>query len=428
MSFEMFIARRLRLSGRKGQAAADAGGRGTATGSIIAVAGIAVALVVMMLSIAVMLGFKHEIRAKVLGFDAQLTVYPPATAAADDIEGAITLTPRLESTIRSVVPDARLSLTVAHPAIFKTADNFMGVVLRGFADNDAAAFIASHIIDGKIPDFNLPADSVSQSVVISDVMANRLDLKAGDRIQACFFDNNAVRARNLTVEAVYNTNFSDYDELYAFTSNSLLQSLAGVGPDTGSAVYVNNVGDDEAIEKATADLLDTFYRNSYSGDGEPVYQLSNIHQTGALYFSWLELLDTNVVIILLLMAAVSGFTLISSLFIIILERVNMIGILKALGATNAQIRRIFIIVAQRLVVRGLLIGNVIGLLLIFVQDRFRVVPLDPEAYYLSYVPVEAGWLWIAGLNAAVIVISVIMLLVPTHIITTISPARAIRYD
>ena len=165
-----------------------------------------------------------------------------------------------------------------------------------------------------------------------------------------------------------------------------------------------------------------------TGELTGLYRLSNVNSTAMMYFNWLELLDTNVVVILILMSLVSGFTLISSLFIIILERINMIGIMKALGATNNEIRRIFIYIAQRLIVYGLLAGNIIGLTIMLLQKHFHIFPLDPDAYYLNYVPVEIDWLYIALLNIGVFIIAWLMILLPSHLVSTISPSRSIRYE
>ncbi|MBO4945039.1 MAG: FtsX-like permease family protein, partial [Muribaculaceae bacterium] len=154
----------------------------------------------------------------------------------------------------------------------------------------------------------------------------------------------------------------------------------------------------------------------------------NVLRTGASYYSWLDLLDTNVVVILVLMSLVAAFTLISSLFILILERVRMIGTLKSLGATNGQIRGIFIYMAEKLMLRGLLIGNLIGLGLIWIQHTTHILPLDADAYYLNHVPAEISWQAVLLLNLSVIVVSVLVLILPSHLISTLSPSESIRYE
>ena len=176
-------------------------------------------------------------------------------------------------------------------------------------------------------------------------------------------------------------------------------------------------------------VVATLWRNRCRGESPAqFYRVENLNTQCSIYINWLNLLDTNVVVILVLIILVSCFTLISSLFIIILERVNMIGLFKAMGATNLQIRRIFIHMAQRLVVRGLLIGNIIGLGIIFLQLKFRLFPLDADAYYLSFVPMNISWLTVILLNIGVIVMTWLILILPSLLISTLSPARSIRYE
>ncbi len=424
MKFELFVARKIQFSDDND----SNGGKKAAIGIIVAITGIAISLVVMMLSISIMLGFKDEIRAKVLGFDAMITVYPPVTTSVWSEPGMITLNDSLRNIIGSVIPDARLSLTIVHPAILKTPDTFKGIVIRGIQDNEAASYISGNVIDGRLPDYNSTSDSIDDRIVISRIAAKQLSINPDDRILTYFFDGNNVRARNFTVAAIYDTHFGDYDAMYAFMPNSTLQKIAGVDSINGSAVYVNWDGKDEDITPLARELQSLIYREHYTDLTSPAWQIANIHDTGALYFNWLELLDTNVTVILILMALVSGFTLISSLFIIILERVSMIGLLKALGASNRQIREIFIIVAQRIVLKGLVIGNIIGIGVIMIQRYMRIIPLDPEAYYLDYVPVDFNITWLLALNIGVIAVSLLMLIVPSHLISTISPAKAIRYE
>lgn len=411
MNFELFIARRIRL--RRDRRSA---------GTVIAVTGIAVAFVVMLLSIAVMLGFKHEIKQKIMGFDSQIIVYPPQSA--DMNTGAIVLDDSLRRLLDTTLPEARVSLTLVRPVIFKTPDDFQGMILRGLGSEREGAFIAGNLVEGSLPTFD--PDSAANEVVVPAILARRLGLEVGEKLQSFFVQDENVKVRNFKITGVYDTHFTDYDRVYAFVRSDVLQKIAGVDSLTAAAVSLTGLGDDAAIDRATERLREAVFQGAL--EGGKLYQVRSVHETGAAYFSWLSLLDTNVTVILILMAIVSGFTLVSSLFIIILERVNMIGILKALGATNGRIRRIFIYVAERLVLKGLLIGNVVGCTLIALEYYFHIVPLDPESYYLTYVPVEfsvAAWI---GLNVAVVLLSALILILPTHIIATIKPSRAIRYD
>ena len=207
----------------------------------------------------------------------------------------------------------------------------------------------------------------------------------------------------------------------------MTQGLNSADVSAGSRIELR-VNDENKIDDDALLLQDAMMRASYNGLLDGMYRINSVHNTGMMYFNWLELLDTNVVVILVLMTLVSGFTLISSLFIIILERVNMIGILKALGATNGEVRRIFIYLVQRLVLWGMLAGNAVGITFLVLQRHYHLLPLDPDAYYLNYVPVEINWWYILALNVGVFVVSWLMVLAPSHMVSTISPSQSIRYE
>lgn len=421
MGIELSIARRMRLND------SGDGSRRSSTGSAIAVAGIAIAFVVMLLSVVIMLGFKNEIKAKIMGFDSEMIVYPPTSGATGVTETVITASDTLDRLLCSVLPpEARVGLNITAPVIFKTPDDFQGMILRGFNTADSASFIAGNLIEGRIPD--LDADSTMNQIVIPSFMSGRLNLSTGDKVQAFFIDNGNVKVRNMTISGVYDTHFSDYDKVYAFARTDFLQKVKSLSPRQGSSIAIDNLGTDDDIDRLTGSLQTAIYDMAISQPGTPVYQVRNIHQTGAAYFSWLSLLDTNVVVILVLMAVVSGFTLVSSLFIIILERVNMIGILKALGMSTWSVVKIFIYVAERLVLRGLLAGNLLAGIIIYLQARWHLIPLDPDNYYLSYVPVCPDLLWWIALNIAVIVMAALVLVLPARMISGIKPSTAIKYD
>lgn len=402
------------------------GSRRASVGTAIAVAGIAVSFIVMLLSIVVMLGFKSEIRAKIIGFDSQIIVFPQASRLTGITSSTIDYTHALENTIKEVMPGAEPTLTIATPVIFKTSRDFQGMVIKGVDCEKGNRFIESNLIKGQMPS-TLP-DSVNNEVVVPAIMAKRLRIDVGDKIQAFFISQESVKARNMVVAGIYDTHFSDYDKVYAFARRDFLQNVSQLTQRQGTTVTIDNIGNDAAIDDASERLQEAIIRQAALDPEMSFYQVRNIHETGAAYFSWLSLLDTNVIVILILMAIVSGFTLVSSLFIIILERVNMIGILRALGATSFSIVKIFMYVAQRLVLRGLLIGNVVAGIVIFAQTRWHIIPLDPESYYLNYVPVEVNaWIWI-GLNLGVMLLAALVLLAPAKAIASIKPTTAIRYE
>lgn len=421
MMIELLIARRMRLN------QSEDGSKRASTGSAIAVTGIAISFVVMLLSVVIMLGFKHEIKAKIMGFDSQIIVYPPASSVTGVTQPTLSLTDTLTEIFQKTLPpEATYTLNISVPVILKTSDDFQGMIIRGLGDRNDGRFIARHLIEGKMP--NLDRDSTNNGIVIPSIISRRLNLKTGDRLQAFFVDNDNVRVRNMEVSGIYDTHFSDYDKVYAFSRTDFLQGVKHFSGQQGSTISIDNLGDDSKIDSYTEALQGAVYDMVIEKPKTPLYQVRNIHQTGAAYFSWLALLDTNVVVILVLMALVSGFTLVSSLFIIILERVNMIGTLKALGMTNQSIVKIFIFAAQRLVARGLLIGNILAGIIIIAQYHWHLIPLDPESYYLSYVPVRFDFMLWSILNISVVVMAAFVLIIPARVIAGIKPTAAIRYE
>ena len=420
MNLSIFIGRRLSFN--------PGSGRPTPPGVAVGVAGIALALIVMMVSIAVVTGFKHEIREKVTGFESEITIYAHDMQTGEYESSGFQLTPSLRSVIaQSAGEDARVTYSVRQPGILKTDSTFTGVVIKGVSPDFDWTFVREALVSGEIPDYANCDDELTNTIIISSDMARKLGAVEGDRIYAHFFRNNTIASRRLTVKAVYDTRFSDYDGLYAFTPALLLQQLAGVDSTTVGAVEINGIQGRD-VEEVTDRLRAATMQLSINDTPGRIYEVSNVRQAGAMYFNWLELLDTNVAVILILMTLVSGFTLISSLFILILDRINTIGLLKAMGADNSLVRAIFIVMAERLVVRGLVIGNIIGLGLLFVQHKWHLIPLDPEAYYLAFVPVEINWWYIVALNVGVAVVSCLMLILPSQMISTLSPARSIRYE
>lgn len=410
-----YIARRLRL-GEEGR---------NSTSVVIAICGVALSVAVMMLSIAVVSGFKSQIRGKVAGFESQVTInathIDSDTTASGDFD-YLTFGPELKTLIDGSGLFSTYDLTIRQPSIIKTDNDFEGIVLYGIANNSKRAqFLKDNIADEELDGLK------DNEIALSSHTARALSLNKGDKVFAYFFVDGTVKARRFVVAAIYNTNFSDYDKLYAFVPLQTLQKLNGLAENQGTQVDLTCV-DGEQIDDSALELQRIMMTASYSGELAGIYQLSTVTQNAMLYLNWLDLLDTNVLVILILMALVSGFTLISSLFIIILERVQTIGLLKAMGASDRQIREVFTAIGWRLVLWGMLGGNVVSLVLIGIQALFHVVPLDPESYYLSFVPVRIDVVDILLLNAAVFVVSWAMLLVPARSVAKVSPARALRYE
>lgn len=414
MSLAIFIANRLSLRSPSGK---------MQSGIVIAVSGIALSVVVVLISIAVMMGFKEEIRQKIMGFDAQLSisVYSPDDSKVplvdiNDVRPVLEMLPEKATTV----------LAIRQPVILKTPADFTGAIVKGISRDYDWEFIRQNLIEGEIPDFK--ADSTLYHVIISRNLARDLSVGLGEKIDAFFLGGDSYRTRRLKVAAIYDTHFSEYDDNYIFSTLPMLSALAGVGENLGTQIEIHGLGSDKEIAECAEQLSAGLLEKLYTGRTPTFYTVTDVHTSAALYFNWLALLDTNVIVILTLMSLLTCLTLVSSLYILILRRVNMIGILKALGAPDSLIRRSFVYLTMRILVAGLVIGNLIGVCVILVQDATGVIPLNPEAYYLDHVPMLLSVLALIVLNLSVIVVAALVLILPSAIITTIPPSKVIKYD
>lgn len=415
MNVSLWISRRLRLGTSDGSNA----------GVAIAVAGVALSLIIMEFTLAIVVGFKDGIRDKLMGFDAQITVLPPVSNHGDSKHDILELTPQLSEIVTSTLPDAETRLVMRQPGLLKTDDNFQGAVYLGQQPNADFSFEKSLVTTGEWPDF--ASDSSRNDIVISEQTAAKLNLHPGDKVYSTFFVSDALKMRRHRIAALYSSNFGEYDNTIIFASLAGLQSVAGIDSLGGNRLDIRGaqLGD---IELAAAELQGALLQEAANGTLDAYYPVTNIKKTGAVYFNWLSLLDTNVIIILLLMLCVAGLTLVSSLFIIILERIRTIGILRAMGADKSTVRRIFVDITMRLVGRGMIIGNVTGIGLLLIQKYTHVIPLNPEMYYLSSVPVQINVVWFILLNIGTALFSWLILIGPARLASNIDPAKAMNYD
>ncbi len=384
----------------------------------------------MILSVSVVTGFKNEIKSKVVGFGGEVTLH--AANIPDEVSGGtpfLNFASQLHSVIENVDMFDTPELSITQPAIIKTSTDFEGIVVQGIGYGRIFDFVRDNIEIGHTGDFLSPGNN---GIVISRHTADRLRLDTADRIDVAYVIDGNIRLRRYTVDAIYNTHFSDYDKMQAYVPLNALQQLQGVDSLSATRIdlYLKQDGIhsaediDLAAERLRSAMMYAVYNDSLPG----IYQLSTINQSGAIYFNWLALLDTNIIVVLFIMAAVSGFTLISSLFIIILQRVRTIGILKVLGASTGFIRQIFVLLGWRLVLYGIIAGDIISVFIMLIQAKFHILPLDPDAYYLNSVPVNMDILPVVIINIAVFLFSWVLLLIPSRAIATISPAATIRYE
>ena len=412
---ELFIARRLRLNSKDK-------GVNSSPSHAIATLGVSLSIFIMILSLAIVGGFKSEIANKIYSLDSHIRVYNAALGLDDNIYTIHTddVMPVIRSTFGDDVV-ANMSLIADQSAIIKTADDFKGIVFKGVDGNYDWSYIGSTLVSGRLPDRAKP-----EEVLISNSVAKKLRIGVGDKIYT-YFCNQKIKVRRVIVTGIFNTDFDDFDSNYLLGSLTLLQGVNGWSENTGN--YVGIIVKDTAQIPALSYLLfSKLAASAYNTDNRTVYNVTNTTQTNASFFSWLSLLDMNVIIIICLMAIVSGFTLISVLLMIVLERIKLIGLLKTLGADGSMIRRIFILLTQKLILRSLIIGNVLGIGMALVQKYFHIIKLNPEAYYMPYVPIQIDWLTIALLNVCVFVAAYLTLLGPSHIISSIKPSTTLRYE
>lgn len=425
MNVGLLIARRLSLKRDSG----EPNGPRRSPAVTIAVAGIALSITIMLLTLAIVPGFKHQITRKVMGFDAQVTMHP-VRPTADGFDGAplptVAMTPELDRMIGECLPDGAVAeLTIKQPGILKTDNQFAGLVFKAFDGDMADSFVQENLEEGGIPDYE--CDSMRYHIVISRATADALELERGDKVNGYFFTDNNLRTRRFTVAGIYNSHFNEYDKLLAFMSMDAARGISGIPDGEGTAIEIRGLASDDIEESAYG--LQHVATDAFYGNATNCYlAVNDVYEINPMYFNWLDLLDTNVVVILVLMGCVAAVTLISCLFIMILERVNLIGTLKALGADNGLIARTFLYMAERVVLRGIIIGDIVGLALVWLQWQFKLMPLDPEAYYLNSVPVEFNWTGIVILNIAAAALALAIMLIPTHTVARISPARVMRFE
>lgn len=388
----------------------------------IATAGVAVGLAVMIISVCIVLGFKHTIRDKVIGFGSHITVANFMTLHGYE-QKPIAMPDSMMNVLKSINGVKHVQRYAIKQGILKTDSDFLGIAFKGIASEYDTAFIHNNMISGTIPAFS---DNKSHNkIVISKIMADMLKINTGDKVFAYFIDNDDVRMRRFTVSGVYQTNLTQYDKTICFTDLYTASRLNGwdTGQVTGAELIVNDFNKINNVEN----ILISKVNRTTDTYGE-AYSSETIQEANPQIFSWLDLLDLNVWIILALMLCVAGFTMISGLLIIILERTSMIGTLKALGAKNTIIRKTFLWFAIFIIGKGMVIGNIIGFGLVLLQKLTGIVSLDPSTYYVKTVPVEINLSLIILLNVATLLISVFVLIAPSFLVSRVHPAKSMRYE
>lgn len=414
MRFELFFIKKLHLY-RTGKSAES-----SAFTLKIATFGISLAIIIMIASIAIVSGFKSTIINKISQLEPHIELrtgeYQATNASAD----SISLSQELIQAISSQTGGIKsASLVAESPCIVKTKDDFNGMVLKGVTEKFDSTFLSGCITDGT---YNVSGNNI----IISKHIADKIKISTGNKISVFFIKDGKIKQRRLTVAGIYNTDFEDFDKAIIIGDIKIVQSVNSWNNDTGTSIdiFCNDINEAGTVRE---NIVSSLLKSLYAQNSDKVYQLSTIRENNSTYFAWLDLLDTNIVVILILMTIVSCFSLIAGLLIVVLNRINMIGILKSLGADNRCIRTIFIYLAEKIILRAMVIGNAAGLLLIMLQKHFHIIGLDASTYYMSYVPVEIN-IWLLVLNIGILIVSTAALIGPSYIIASITPAETIKFE
>ncbi len=414
MNFEFFIAKRIisRQPGKKRKGNALIG---------TAIIAIALGLSVMIISVATLTGFKQEITDKLVGFSSHIQIV--------NLDQNSSFETQPISKNQDFLPDLNQLDGISHfhpfitkPGIIKSGMEMQGIYLKGIDSSYSWNFFKEHLIEGEIPDYS--SQDSHNEIIIGKALASLLQLKTGDKITA-YFIQEPFKMRPFIIKGIFETGLEEYDLLYVFCDLRQIQSINNWSDDqiSGYEIFIQDYRDLEGMSDQIRDLV---YQNLVKG--KQALEVETIEEISSGFFDFLKLTDTNVWVILSLMVLVAGFNMISGLLIIILERTSMIGTLKALGAKNTSLRKVFLYQAAYIIGKGLIWGNVLGLLLCVVQDHYRLIPLDPSSYFVDAVPINISIFHVLLLNAGTLLITILMLLIPSGIISRISPDKTIKFD
>lgn len=414
MKPEFFIAKKIRSGGVSGKRFA---------GPVlkVAVAGIVLGMVVMILSIAIGSGFKNEIREKIIGFGSHIQVVSYDFNLSFEVN-PIPHDPSLVNSISAIKGVKAIQRFATKPGLIKTDDEMQGVVIKGIGPDYDQTFLKKILVRGSLPAYS--NDSTSVEILISDDLSLMLNLDVGQDVAMYFFQDQ-IRARRFRVAGIFDSNLPDLDKLFVVADIRQIQRLNN-WDFTQIAGYEILIDDYDRMEEIGDDVFETASLHMYQ-DGT-LLRIRTIRQAQPQVFGWLDLLDMNIAVIIVLILLVAGFNMISGLLILILERTNMIGILKAIGMANWPLRKTFLYLSAHIALRGLLWGNIIGVGLCWIQLKFELIKLDPANYFLESVPIVINPVHLLLLNVGAIIAIFLMMIGPSYLAAKISPVRAILFD
>ncbi|MFZ0488634.1 MAG: FtsX-like permease family protein [Salegentibacter sp.] len=410
MNFELFVVKRL-ISAKKHKSSISA------PIIKIAITAIAIGVVMMLVSFATGLGLQQKIREKIAAFNGHIII-----SNYDNNSSQVSLVPVSKDqdfypNFTKVDGISHVQAVATKAAIIRTEDNFEGVIVKGLGSDYDWEHFKDFLVKGRLPDFN---GKLNDEVLISDYLAQRLGLKVGDKMPTYFLRENSENPllRAFVITGIYDSGFQEFDQLYVLADIRHIQRLNKWNDDEVGSFEVF-VDDFDKIDEKGQEV----YQNTGS-----FLDTQTITQKYYSIFEWLSLFDFNIALIIGIMILVAGINMITALLVLILERTQMIGIFKALGSTDWSVRKVFLYNAGYLIVLGLFWGNLIGLGLLLIQKYFKLFPLDPRTYYVTEVPVYIHWDYILAVNVGTLVLCMLMLLIPSIVISKISPVRAIKFE
>ncbi len=411
MNYEYFIAKR--IIGSKAY-------KNSISAPIIkiGIAAIAIGIIVMMIAIATGIGLQQKIRDKAVAFNGHVTISSFDSNASDESKNPISIDQEFYPEFKTVEGISHIQAVATKFGVIRTETDFEGVVLKGVGEDYNWRYFEEFLVEGELPKYS---EKMNNDVLISQYLANRLGFKVGDSFLMYFLKDDESKPpfiRKFDVVCIYNSGFQELDETYFLGDLKHVQRLNKWNKDQIGNFEVF-IDDYDQLEAKGIEI----YQNTSS-----TLNTETVTQKYATIFEWIGIFDKNIYGIIGIMIVVAGINMITALLVLILERTQMIGILKALGSNNWSIRKLFLYNASYLIVLGLFWGNLIGLTLLFVQKTFKLFPLDPSVYYVTEVPVYISFSYIIALNIGTFILCLIMLLVPSYIITKITPVKAIRFE
>ncbi len=415
MNYELFIAKRI-ISRKKDKSSISS--------PIIKIAILAIALgmIVMLISVATGLGLKYKIRDKISGLNGHIILTKFNQSESENTNIPIEMDSLLISSLNKIEGIKNIQPTATKNAMIRTPKDFGMVVYKGVAPKYDWSLFKSYLVDGKIPEIS--KDKTSNKVLISQNIANKLNLKLGDKIVTWFLKdanvsgNTKANARSFIISGIYNSGIKEFDSHYIIGDIKIIQRLNKWQPKQVGSIEIL-IDDFNELNKIT----DKVYNEI-----DPSINAIPVTEKFRDIFEWIRMFDMNITMIIIIMIIIGGINMITALLVLILERTQMIGILKALGNSNKSIRKIFLYNAGYLIIKGLFWGNLIGLGLIFIEKQFQFIHLNPDNYYVNHIPFYVSLSYVFLLNLGTLILCLIMLILPTYLVSKISPVKAIKFD